>query len=109
MHAVCVRLLPPLAFVAFVTVRLPTTHAIVTTSASEDIADIHDRMPVALKPAEIARWLDPACGQDELTALMEPGVEGRFRLREVSARVNSVRNDDKACLDPVETQSSLFD
>lgn len=83
--------------------------AIVTTAASADLADIHDRMPVVLDSGQVSRWLDPQCPAEELSGLMGPVEEGRFRLREVSPRVNSVRNDDASCLAPTDSQSSLFD
>ena len=34
------------------------TAAILTTAASGDIADIHDRMPVVISPEDFERWLD---------------------------------------------------
>lgn len=83
--------------------------AIVTTAAGPDIAGIHDRMPVVLGSGQADRWLDPLCSAEELSGLMEPVEEGRFRLREVSSRVNSVRHDDPSCLTPTDSQSSLFD
>jgi putative SOS response-associated peptidase YedK len=33
------------------------TFAIITTEANQLVADIHDRMPVILAPADYARWL----------------------------------------------------
>jgi putative SOS response-associated peptidase YedK len=84
------------------------TCALVTTAASEDLADVHDRMPVILDPEQVDLWLDPATGLDELETLMRPGKAGRLALREVSQRVNSVRNDDEECLLPAEEQSDLF-
>ena len=83
--------------------------AIETTSASDDLVDVHDRMPVTLPAERADRWIDPESGPEELSSLMEPAPEGTFHLREVSAYVNSIRNDDEACLQPTETQSSLFD
>lgn len=84
------------------------TCALVTTAASEDLADVHDRMPVILHREQVDLWLDPATGLDELETLMRPGKEGRLALREVSQRVNSVQNDDEQCLLPAEEQSDLF-
>ena len=43
------------------------TFAVITTDSNELVADIHDRMPVILAPADYARWLseepDPVCRQ----------------------------------------------
>src|SRR3954451_15271249 len=33
------------------------TFAVITTEANELVADIHDRMPVILKPEDFDRWL----------------------------------------------------
>ncbi|MDH3296937.1 MAG: SOS response-associated peptidase [Gemmatimonadota bacterium] len=82
--------------------------ALVTTRASEDLEDVHDRMPVILDPGQVDKWLDSATGLDELEALMLPGRAGRLTRREVSSRVNSVRYDDEDCLAPVSVQSDLF-
>jgi len=82
--------------------------ALVTTEASEDLADLHARMPVVLDREQMARWLDPRTNTEELAALMRPGPAGRFQACEVSNRVNSVRHDDEACIAPAGTQASLF-
>ncbi len=82
--------------------------ALVTTEASEDLTDLHARMPVVLDREQMACWLDPGSNTDDLAALMLPGPDGRFRTREVSQRVNNVRHDDEACIAPAGTQASLF-
>ena len=83
--------------------------ALVTTEASEDIADVHSRMPVVLDRDQVTSWLDPHTSLDELASLMHSGQPGRFELREVSHRVNNVRHDDEACIARAETQENLFD
>lgn len=79
-----------------------STFSIVTTRANETVAPIHDRMPAVLAtPLDVDAWLDTearASTSDVLT-LLRPAPESYFRLREVSTRVNSVKNDDSACLD----------
>jgi putative SOS response-associated peptidase YedK len=70
---------------------------IVTTSANEMMAPIHDRMPVAIPEAAWERWLDPSrtegAGLSELKGLLVPTPEGELELYPVSRRVNDVRND----------------
>lgn len=83
--------------------------ALVTTAASEDITEVHNRMPVILGREQVASWLDPLTSLAELANLMLPGPPGRFELREVSHRVNNVRHDDEECIVPAETQVNLFD
>ena len=69
--------------------------AIITTSASEELADIHDRMPVIIAPDDYDAWLD-AGGQD----LLRPGA-GEMAAFPVSSRVNNPRNEGKALIQPV--------
>jgi putative SOS response-associated peptidase YedK len=59
-------------------------------------------MPLILDEREVARWLaepDPA--------LIRPAPDGTLIAREVSARVNSVENDDPACLAPARAVEQL--
>jgi putative SOS response-associated peptidase YedK len=76
------------------------TYTIVTTDASEDLRDLHDRMPVVLRPADWTRWLDGATPVADLRALLRPAATGFFGPRAVSDRVGSVANDDPSLLDP---------
>lgn len=69
------------------------TAAILTTGASSDIADIHDRMPVVIMPENFERWLD--CRTQEprdVAHLMRPPAEGFFEAIPVSDRVNKADN-----------------
>lgn len=71
------------------------TGAILTTTASGDIAHIHDRMPVVIEPEHFARWLD--CRSNEprdVADLLNPAPEGFFEAVPVSDRVNKVANGD---------------
>jgi len=72
---------------------------IVTTDAAPSIAKIHHRMPVILDPADFGMWLRGTT--DEAQALLHP-YRGAIAAYRISTRVNSVRNDDEAILEPVE-------
>jgi putative SOS response-associated peptidase YedK len=49
------------------------TATILTTSANELAAAVHDRMPVILHDADYDRWLDPSIkGGEELLSLLKP-------------------------------------
>jgi putative SOS response-associated peptidase YedK len=71
-----------------------STFAVVTTAANPDVAPLHDRMPVLLSRRDCEAWLDPALDDtDELGTLLRSARPGTLLVREVSRRVNSVRND----------------
>ncbi len=77
------------------------TFAILTTEASEDVAPIHDRMPVIIAPADRAAWLDRGASPDDLRELLRPAVVGSLAAREVSQRVNRPTEDDPGLIAPV--------
>ncbi|MGB3390198.1 MAG: SOS response-associated peptidase [Pseudaminobacter sp.] len=69
------------------------TGAILTTSASGDIAPIHERMPVVIHREDFARWLD--CRSQEprdVADLLRPTESGFFEAIPVSDLVNKVAN-----------------
>ncbi|KAI5282042.1 hypothetical protein KEM52_003788, partial [Ascosphaera acerosa] len=71
------------------------TYTIITTSARDDLASVHDRMPVVLEPGDdIRRWLDPAREQwtQDLQALLKP-FPGELEWYEVTTEVNKVGNN----------------
>jgi len=65
--------------------------AILTTAANEAVAPVHDRMPVLVAPADLARWLDPAAPAP--ADLLVPAPPGDLALHPVGLAVNSPRND----------------
>lgn len=74
------------------------TCSIITTSANALLSGIHDRMPVIVKPESYYLWLDPGFQKvDDLLDLLKPFPADAMRHHRVSARVNSVKNDDPAC------------
>ena len=76
--------------------------AIVTTSASEHVARVHDRMPVLIEPRDHDTWLDPDIDDPErLLALLEPHPGKDLLLTPVSPYVNNPRNDDPRCIEPL--------
>jgi putative SOS response-associated peptidase YedK len=79
-----------------------------TTRPNTLISAIHDRMPVIVPAARIDDWLTapPA----DAAALIGPAPEDALIATPVSRRVNSVKNDDAACLAAPgpEAQGSLF-
>lgn len=76
--------------------------SIITTSANELMARIHQRMPVILPPEAYERWLDRSYKDtDELQRLLRPYPEEEMEAWPVSKAVNNSRNDGPECLEPV--------
>jgi putative SOS response-associated peptidase YedK len=82
------------------------TLAIVTTTASEQLAHVYDRMPVMLPPEAEAAWLDHDAEPSDLLELCAPLRE--TAMRAVGPAVNDARHDEPDCLEPVEPPPSLF-
>jgi putative SOS response-associated peptidase YedK len=76
--------------------------AIITTSATDDVGRIHDRMPMVIEPARWADWLDPARTEPgALQYLLQPAVSGGLASYPVSTAVNSVRNNGPELITPL--------
>ena len=81
------------------------TFTILTTDANETVAPVHDRMPVILPSERVDDWLFVPAEEREryaetVAGLLRPAEVGVLVATEVSPRVNSVANDDEACLTP---------
>jgi len=76
--------------------------SIITTSANEIMAPVHDRMPVILREEDEARWLDPELQKPEdILALLKPYPSDGMERWEVSPYVNSYKNRGEECIRPV--------
>ena len=83
--------------------RVVRTFTIVTTRPNDQMADLHDRMPVVLPDSAWSTWLDPELEDPaELQGLLEPSDEVALRIWPVSALVNNVRNDGPELFEPVD-------
>jgi putative SOS response-associated peptidase YedK len=79
-----------------------TTFSIVTTEAEPGLDVIHDRMPFVVPEDRWDAWLDPALTDaDDVRALLQPPVPGRFVATAVSTRVNAVVNNGPELLEPL--------
>lgn len=84
---------------------------IITRAADQNMQGIHDRMPVIIPPDQWNEWLlVPRSGKPRsaIVRLELPEKPETLTARPVSKRVNTVRFDDPACLDPGEIQTELF-
>jgi putative SOS response-associated peptidase YedK len=90
--------------------------SIITTQATDDIGQIHDRTPMVITPESWADWLDPANNEREsLLAVMRPATtsgSGGLTSYPVSTAVNTVRNNGPSLIEPLGDEeppgSSLF-
>jgi putative SOS response-associated peptidase YedK len=76
---------------------------IITTSANDDVAEVHDRMPVILGADDWSTWLDERNDDlDTLGRLLVPAPPKLIELRPVSTEVNNVRNKGSHLIDEVD-------
>jgi putative SOS response-associated peptidase YedK len=74
---------------------------VITAPGGEDMAGIHDRMPVVLDPSVFDIWLDPHNQDTEgLRSLLRPPPPGTVVHHAVSARVGNVANNDASLIEP---------
>jgi|SRR5580658_377396 putative SOS response-associated peptidase YedK len=78
------------------------TAAIITTQATDDVGQIHDRMPMVIAHDHWADWLDPDNSErGHLQATMLPALAGGLTSHPVSTAVNSVRNNGPELIVPL--------
>lgn len=75
---------------------------IITTSANEKMAAIHERMPVILEEESWGEWLNPKNRDASyLKMLLRPYPAKKMKAYQISERVNSARNDDPEVIEPL--------
>src|SRR5947209_4518798 len=82
--------------------ELVRSFAIITTAPNELCAELHDRMPVVLKPDGWPVWLgEEAADSPELKALLAPFPSEEMICWPVSAWVGNVKNNDPGLIEPI--------
>ena len=77
------------------------TCAVITTTANELVAGVHDRMPAILDDVHYDAWLDAGHDDTEgLRRLLRPAPEDLLVRFPVTTRVNNVRNDGPELIEP---------
>lgn len=88
------------------------TSVILTTTAEDDIGQIHDRAPMIVQPEDWAAWLDPETDDvDGLRRLLVPAAPGLLEAYPVSTDVNKVDNNGPGLVEPLppdESDPALF-
>jgi putative SOS response-associated peptidase YedK len=80
------------------------TASVITTEATDDVGQIHDRMPMIIEPDLWADWLDPDNTEiSQLQAAMVPAMKGAMSSYPVSTDVNFVRNNGPELIEPLPT------
>jgi putative SOS response-associated peptidase YedK len=78
------------------------TVAIVTAPASADLAALHHRVPVTIRPEDFERWLDcRADDVEEAMPLLRGPEPGEFAWHRISTRINRTANDDAQLTLPI--------
>jgi putative SOS response-associated peptidase YedK len=85
--------------------RVVRTFTIITSGPNDQVADIHNRMPVVLPEELWPMWLDPLADGSELRAILEPNDDTPLLIRPVSRLVNDVRNDGPALIEPMSAEA----
>ena len=85
---------------------------IITTDASDSVKDIHNRMPLILKPEAYKEWLDPDNKEPaKIEELLKTHFVKNLKSHPVSKLVNRGENNSKECMEPLEDmgQPELFE
>jgi putative SOS response-associated peptidase YedK len=89
------------------------TFTILTTAANEQLATIHDRMPVIIEHKDYDRWLVSDEKATVPADLLHPYAADQMHAWPISDRVGNIRNNYASLLDPIDTsdepaQGQLF-
>ncbi len=78
---------------------------IITTTPNELCAELHNRMPVVLKPDAWPTWLGEQPAEvSQLKSLLAPYPSDEMICWPVSARVGNVKNNNPSLIEPVAVQ-----
>lgn len=81
---------------------------ILTTEANTFVRPIHNRMPVIVEPGDYNLWLETEPDRTgALARLMRPYSGDRLTSFPISTWVNSPKNDDARCVEPIEQPRPL--
>jgi putative SOS response-associated peptidase YedK len=81
--------------------ELLRTCTIITTTANEFMADLHDRMPVIVPDAMHSDWLAAGTAKVDLQQILVAGPGRELAAWKVSRAVNNPLNDEAGLIDPI--------
>ena len=77
--------------------------AVITTTATDSLGHIHDRMPMVIGPESWDAWLDPyVTDPDQAMALLSVTAADQLEAYAVSRAVGNVRNNRPDLVEPIE-------
>ena len=71
---------------------------IITTVANDNVAPIHDRMPVIITADDYSRWLDKKTTIVKIADFLAADAYHDMRITPISTRVNNPMHNDEGCL-----------
>ncbi len=80
---------------------------ILTKEASEDVMDIHKRMPVILKQEDEKRWLNTDTDNSEMLEIIS--FTPKIKSYQVSKFVNNAKNEGEKCILKEAAQANIDD
>ena len=82
---------------------------ILTTTPNSLVADMHDRMPVIVKPDQYEVWLDPAVTDfAAIRDILQSYGADQMRRYPVSTRLNNSRNEGADAAAPITLDAPLL-
>ena len=82
------------------------TCTILTTSATDKLGRIHDRMPLLVDAGNLDQWLDPAQSEPAVN-MLTPASPDLLEAYPVSTQVNRVSNNDSGLIKPLPADEVL--
>lgn len=79
--------------------------AVLTTDAIGALTRIHDRMPLAVPPERWDAWLSPDAAPSEELLHPPADFDSLIEIREVSTKVNHVRNEGPELIEPAGSEA----
>jgi putative SOS response-associated peptidase YedK len=87
--------------------RWRLTCTVITTTASDEVGHIHDRMPMTIGREDWATWLDAGTPLAAVSPLLAPAAALRLDAYPVATLVNSVRNNGPVLIEPLPAAGPL--
>lgn len=85
------------------------SYTIITGPPNNVMAEIHDRMPMIIRPDDVELWMDTDIQElAPLEPLLQPLPDDEISMYAVSTAVNSVKNNYPELTEPVATQEGLL-